>query len=397
MPFTRYGALSAVLIAAVLSATTVATAQVSEPLPSKYQEEKRAANSSTVSIISSSISSSYTEFAQDIQNVLDEDGTGSLRVLPILGSGGGQNIHDMLFLKGIDMGVTDAAYLGYWKEKNPALYGDIENRINYICKLLNAEFHIIVGKDIKSYEDLRGKKVSFWKRLSITSLAAENIFKALGIQVQPIYLENATAIEKLRAGEIAAVARMSGAPHGDYRGIKAEEGFHLLPLDPALVAPEKFGALMSTYLPAELTSEQYPQLIPPGKKIPTVATIIVLAAYNWPERTERYAKMANFVQRFFDNLDKFRQPTRHPKWFDVNPAANVMGWKRFKPAQDWLDQNMAGGTAQPQSDDLRTAFEAFMQDYTVKTGLGPQNKNERDRMYGEFSKWWNTRQNIQQR
>jgi TRAP-type uncharacterized transport system substrate-binding protein len=393
MPLIRYAAMGLALSAAMLSITTASFAQVAAP--SKYQDEKTAANSSTVSIISSSISSSYTEFAQDIQDVLDENGTGALRVLPILGSGGGQNIHDMLFLKGIDMGVTDAAYLNYWKKKDPVLYGDIENRINYICKLLNAEFHILVGKDIKTFADLRGKKVNFWKRLSITSLAAETIFAELGIDVQPIFLENKDAIEKLRTGEIAAVARMSGAPHGDYNKIKAEEGFHLLSLDPGTVPPGKFGSLMSTYLPAELTSDQYPQLIPPGEKVSTVATIIVLAAYNWPDKSERYGKMANFVQRFFDNLEKFRQPTRHPKWKDVNPAANVMGWKRFKPAQDWLDVNMAGGTTQQKQNDLRTAFESFMQDYTVKTGLGPQSQGDREKMYNEFSKWWNSRQNLQ--
>ena len=395
MPLLRYAAVGLVLSATILSTSTIAAAQTPEGVQSKYQEEKRSANSSTVSIISSSISSSYTEFAQDIQNVLDEDGQGSLRVLPILGSGGGQNIHDMLFLKGIDMGVTDAAYLGYWKRKDPVLYGDIENRIAYICKLLNAEFHIVVGKDIKSYADLRGKKVNFWKRLSITSLAAETIFDALGIDVQPTFLENDVAIEKLRKGEIAAVARMSGAPHGDYKNIKPGDGFHLLPLDPATLPEGRFASLMSFYLPAELTSEQYPQLIPAGERVPTVATIIVLAAYNWPEKTERYAKMANFVQKFFDNLEKFRQPTRHPKWFDVNPAANVVGWRRFKPAQDWLDQNMPTGQPAQRTSDLRAAFEAFMQDYTVKTGLGPQSKGERERMYNEFSKWWTERQGVQ--
>jgi TRAP-type uncharacterized transport system substrate-binding protein len=397
MAFIR-NAARALLVAAFMSGASAAVGQVADTTPSRYQDEKRSANSSTVSIISSSISSSYTEFAQDIQNVLDEDGQGSLRVLPILGSGGGQNIHDMLFLKGIDMGVTDAAYLGYWKRKDPVLYGDIENRIAYICKLLNAEFHILVSKDIKSFDDLRGKKVNFWKRLSITSLAAETIFDALGVKVQPTFLENKSAIEKLRSGEIAAVARMSGAPHGDYDDIKPGDGFHLLPLDPATLPAGRFGTLMSSYLPAELTAEQYPQLIPAGEKVPTVATIIVLAAYNWPEKSERYGKMANFVQRFFDNLEQFRQPTRHPKWSDVNPAANVSGWRRFKPAQDWLDQNMAAtNSVQQKPNDLRTAFEAFMQDYTVKTGLGPQDKGERERMYNEFSKWWHSRQNVPQR
>jgi TRAP-type uncharacterized transport system substrate-binding protein len=392
----RFVALFAGVFVFLLSNSAHLAAQSAEPLHLKYQEEKRSANSSTVSIISSSISSSYTEFAQDIQDVLDEDGQGTLRVLPILGSGGGQNIHDMLFLKGIDMGVTDAAYLNYWKEKDPILYGDIESRINYICKLLNAEFHILVGKDIKSFEDLRGKKVNFWKRLSITSLAAETIFKSLGVEVEATFLENDAAIEKLRTGDIAAVARMSGAPHNDYRGVKAVDGFHLLPIDPSVIAGSKFSRLMGSYLPAELTSEQYPQLIPAGQKVPTVATIIVLAVYNWPEKTDRYAKLSNFVTRFFDSMEKFRHPARHPKWADVNPAANVSGWRRFKPAQEWLDKNMPQGRLARQPQDLRTAFEDFLQDYTVKTGVGPKNEADRQYMFNEFSKWWSTKNSGRQ-
>lgn len=57
---------------------------------SSYQNEKVLANASTVTIMSSSVSSTYTRFAQDIQNVLDDKSENGLRVLPILGSGGGR-------------------------------------------------------------------------------------------------------------------------------------------------------------------------------------------------------------------------------------------------------------------------------------------------------------------
>jgi hypothetical protein len=187
---------------------------------------------------------------------------------------------------------------------------------------------------------LRGKKVNFWKRESITSLAADTIFNALGIDVEPVYLDNAAAIEKLRNGEIDGVARMSGAPHNDYNTVKPEDGFHLLPLDTAELSDAQNVKLTSVYLPAELTSKQYPQLIPAGKSVPTMATIIVLAVYNWPEKSERYVKLEKFVQRFFGSIADFRNPARHPKWTSVNLAANVSGWQRFKPAQDWLDQNV---------------------------------------------------------
>jgi hypothetical protein len=328
-----------------------------------------------------------------MQNVLDDRGVDGLRVLPLLGSGGGQNIQDMLFLKGIDMGITDAAYLQYYKEQDPVLYANIESRINYICKLLNAEFHLLTHQGIQSYADLRGKKVNFWKRESITSLAADTIFNALGVDVEPVYLDNAAAIEKLRSGEIDAVARMSGAPHNDYNTVKPEDGFHLLPLDTTGLTDAQNAKLTSVYLPAELTSKEYPQLIPAGNSVPTMATIIVLAVYNWPENSERYVKLEKFVQRFFNSIADFRNPARHPKWTSVNLAAKVNGWQRFKPAQDWLDQNVQASQSPDNAADLRVAFDAFMRDYALKTSLGPRSEADRDRMFKEFSKWWQTQRN----
>ncbi|MGF1621989.1 MAG: TAXI family TRAP transporter solute-binding subunit [Rhodomicrobiaceae bacterium] len=393
MNFVRAGlAALSLCLCQVLSSGTIAAQTANSP-QAKYQAAKEQANASSVTIISSSVSSTYTRFAQDMQNVLDDRGVDGLRVLPLLGSGGGQNIQDMLFLKGIDMGITDAAYLQYYKEQDPVLYANIESRINYICKLLNAEFHLLTHKGIQSYEDLRGKKVNFWKRESITSLAAETIFNALGIDVEPVYLDNAAAIEKLRTGEIDGVARMSGAPHNDYNTVKPEDGFHLLPLDTTGLTDAQNARLTSVYLPAELTSKEYPQLIPAGKNVPTMATIIVLAVYNWPEKSERYAKLEKFVQRFFNSIADFRNPARHPKWTSVNLAANVSGWQRFKPAQDWLDQNIQASQNSDGANELRVAFDAFMRDYALKTSLGPRSEADRERMFQEFSKWWQTQRN----
>ncbi|WP_088347017.1 MULTISPECIES: TAXI family TRAP transporter solute-binding subunit [Rhodomicrobium] len=391
MGLVRAALLGASLCLCQLSICGGAAAQNANTPQSKYQAAKEQANASSVTIIASSASSTYTRFAQDMQDVLDDRSLGGLRVLPLLGSGGGQNIHDMLFLKGIDMGITDAAYLQYYKEQDPILYGNLESRINYICNLMNAEFHLLTHQGIKSYADLRGKKVSFWKQESITSLAAENIFKVLGVEVVPVYLDDAAAIEKMRSGEIDAVARMSGAPHNDYSTVKPEDGFHLLPLDTATLTDAQHAKLTSIYLPSELTSKQYPQLIPAGKTVPTLATIIVLAVYNWPEKSERYLKLEKFVQRFFSNIAEFRNPARHPKWTSVNLAAKVIGWQRFKPAQEWLDQNVQATSND--TTDLRVAFEAFMRDYAVKTSLGPRTETEREKMFKDFSKWWQTQRN----
>jgi TRAP-type uncharacterized transport system substrate-binding protein len=369
---------------ALLAAATVAHG-VENTFASKYRDQKRQANTNTVTIIASSGSSTYTRFAEDIQNVLDVLDPNGLRVLPMIGRGGGQNFHDILFLRGIDLGTTDADYMRYYKQKDPVLYADADQRIQYIAKLFNAEFHVLARTDIRSYNDLKGKKVNFWKPLSITAMAAENIFRVLDINVVPTNFDNDLAIEKLRSGEIAAVVRMGGAPQNDYTAVKPEDGFHLVPLTDASLPKDKFANLMQLYIPTALRHEQYPLLIPAGQSVPTVAGSVVLAAYAWPENSEGYQRLANFVKIFFDHIDRFSDPSRHPKWREVNLAATVPGWTRFRPAQEWLDSHKAQTTA---SIDMKRDFEKFMQEYQRTSGKRALTRGEQDALYQEFLAWW---------
>src|SRR5262245_27177901 len=78
---------------------------------SRQEEQKRQANAIVVTIVASSASSTYTRLAEDLQNVLDETGRDGLRVLPVLGRGGGQNFNDLLFVRGVDIATTDAEYM----------------------------------------------------------------------------------------------------------------------------------------------------------------------------------------------------------------------------------------------------------------------------------------------
>jgi uncharacterized protein len=382
---------SAGLLLAGIPLATGALAQTKPALnekPTLYEEQKRLANASIVTIMSSSTSSTYTRFVEDIQNVLDDLGPDGLRILPILGRGGGQNFRDMMFLRNVDMGTTDADYMRYFKETEPWVFAQAEQRVHYIVKLFNAEFHVLARRDINSYADLQGKRVNFFKPLSNTALAAETIFRILGIGVVPTNLDNDQAIEKLRNGELAAVVRLSGAPHTDYAGVKPQDGFRLLPLDERTVSRQRLTQLYNTYLPTELTHAQYPDLIPQGTTVPTVAGSVVLATFAWPEGSERYQKTAKLVRLLFDNFDKFIDPSRHPKWREVSLTATVPGWVRFKPAQEWLDAHKTAATQPPT--EIRAAFERFLKDQESK---GRRiSVPEREALFRAFDAWWNNRQ-----
>jgi uncharacterized protein len=350
----------------------------------RYLEEKRQANSNLVTAMASSSSSAYTRLIEDIQNVLEGADPKGVRLVPLIGRGGGQNFRDILFTRGVDMGVTDADYMRFFLGKDPAIYGGLEQRVHYIAKLCNAEFHVLAKKDIRSLADLKGKKVNFWKPLSITALAAEKVFKILGVDVIPTFYDNDAALEKLRSGEISAMTRMSAAPHGDYNAVRAEEELHLLSLYDNALPQGKFEQLIASYVPAELSHAHYPKLIGANERILTVAGNIVLAVYAWPEQSERYQNLALFVNAFFANIDKLKDPARHPKWSEFNVEANVAGWTRFKPAQDWLN---AHKSTPPRKLDGALSFSEFMVEYQKTAGRRALSAKEQKSMYQSFLKW----------
>jgi len=326
-------------------------------------------NANTIAIVSGNPNATYMSIAYDMSAVLD-DGD-EFRVLPVIGKGGGQNIKDVRFLKGIDLGITQSNLLGTYKRSNEI--GAIDDKIVYIAKLFNEEMHLIVRADsgINAIADLAGKKVNFSDVGSGTQLSTRDIFDKLGIAAQEVNMGQADAFEALKRGEIAATILIAGKPAGSMGKLKAADGFRILPV--AYAKP-----LQTDYLPATLAPQDYPGLIAPGEKVETVAVGAVLIAFNWPKGTDRYRRIQKFVDNFFPKLAEFQRAPRHPKWREANLAAVLPGWKRFEGAEEWLRRN-----ASPQAE--RDQFEQFLVGRREKAAALPS--EERDRLFQEFLQW----------
>jgi uncharacterized protein len=367
-------------------------AQSQKPAVS-YEEKKRQANDIAVTVVVSGISCTCARFAEDIRNVVNDLGPNGIRVLPVLGVGGLQNVNDVLFLKNIDMAVVDEDNLRLLKKKDPVLYANIEQRVQYITKLYNSEFHVLARNDIKSYDDLKGKKVNFNLKDSQTEVTADTVFNTLDIPVQRSYYDNDEAIKRLMSGEISAMIILTGAPQATLAKVKKEDGVHFLPLDQESLPRHELHDLFATYLPAEITHENYPNLVAEGTTVPTIANRALLVAYAWPENSQRYNKVAKFVDAFFSKIDQFNSPSRHPKWREINLSAEMPGWVRFKPAAEWLaaHRNQAvsanpDSTPGQSSPELRLAFEKFMQNYASSSGRKTLSTKERELLFARFMK-----------
>src|SRR5262245_34442533 len=86
-----------------------------KPTPSSSREAYRARmNENVVTIIAGSSSGTDLAIVQDIADVLDEGD--ELRVVPMVGKGPAQNVKDVMFLRGVDMGITQANILKHFAQ-----------------------------------------------------------------------------------------------------------------------------------------------------------------------------------------------------------------------------------------------------------------------------------------
>src|SRR3954452_20766472 len=134
--------------------------------------------------------SPFIRYAADLAKVLD-DGN-NLRVIPMVTYGAVSNVTDLLNLRGIDVAITQADVLDHFRRE--VKIPDIENRIQYISPLFLAEVHIYAREEFKTLKDLAGKKVAFNTPGSAANLPGQVVFQRLGVQVEPVFINNAIAL-----------------------------------------------------------------------------------------------------------------------------------------------------------------------------------------------------------
>jgi TRAP transporter TAXI family solute receptor len=367
--------LVAVVLAAAFSTSAYAQKGArNKPVPDKSELGTLGdrINSNTISIVSGNINATYLTIAYDLSAVLD-DGD-NFRVLPVIGKGGGQNIRDVRFLKGVDLGITQSILLNTARRTNEL--GPLADKIVYIAKLFNEEMHVVIRADsgITSLEQLSGRKVNFSDVGSGTQLSTRDIFRRLNIQAQEVNVGQADAFEQLKSGEIAATINIAGKPTAAMGKLRADDGFRFLPIP----FPKE---LQEEYLPATLTREDYPGMIAAGQEVDTIAVGAVLVAYNWPKGSDRYRRIETFVNQFFPKLAEFQKPPRHPKWRETNLAATLPGWTRFDAAEQWLQRHRQSPIA-----GVRDQFNQFL---AARVGAGAvlATSDDRERLFQEFLKW----------
>jgi TRAP transporter TAXI family solute receptor len=354
----------ALTLMAMLLGASVADSEVSPRIgaraPRLEDQWKEKLNANTLSIIAGSPQDTYLDITHDLAVVLNNQ---DLRILPIVGMGGAQNIRDVLYLRGVDMGITSTQMLRYFASTGE-LSSALDQQITYITRLYPEEMHVVAGPNVKSLQDLNGKKVNFSEAGSSTQITARDVFGLLSVNVEEVNMSQEDALVAIKNSEIAATVDFSGKPAGIFAHVQASDNLHL-------VEVPYTRTLENIYLPGTLEQTLYPNLIAAGQKVQTVAVDSVLITNNWGPGGDRYRRVEKFVEALFTYFPDLKKPPRHPKWQEVDLGKELPGWQRFQAAQEWLQQ--------AKFDEFRAKHQG--------ANVQAESPADKQRMFREFLEW----------
>jgi uncharacterized protein len=161
--------------------------------------------------------------------------------------------------------------------------------------------------------------------------------------------------------------------------LKSNDGFHFL------TVPINEG-IAKLYIPVRVSAADYPDVIPKDNPVDTIAVGNVLIVADLRQVPERYRNVANFVDIFFTGFQSLLTPGYHPKWNEVNIAAEVPGWRRYAPAEQWLQRNTQIAKA-PNPEMLRTMFSRFVDERRQAAGGAAMNQQDKDALFQQFQSW----------
>jgi TRAP-type uncharacterized transport system substrate-binding protein len=362
----RSGSFAVAAIAAVITAIFW--------LPMALAQQSVAINRGVVELETTGSAGIAVRIAEDLAHLIDDGAT--RRVVPVVGKGTLQNLADLKFLRGVDIAILQADVVDYAKEQR--VLAGIE-AITYITKLYNEEFHLLARPEIKNIAGLANQKVNVGLTGSDTAITASRLFDRLKLQVTATHDSQQLALDKLRKGEIVALAFVAGKPAPLFAGLTGEDRLHFV----AVPFTQAAGAV---YAPTRLTAADYPGLVPPDQPIDTLAVGSILATADLRQVPDRYRNIANFVDAFFTGFQSLLAPGNHPKWQEVNLAAELPAWRRYPPAAEWLQRNVQVANIQ-NTDNLRTMFSRFIDEHRQASGGGPMSDQEKAALFQQFQAW----------
>ncbi|HVY16040.1 MAG TPA: TAXI family TRAP transporter solute-binding subunit [Rhodopila sp.] len=366
-----------ILLLVVLCGLFVMPTAWSQGISPRSPAEKALLNQNAVGLATGGPGGTYSRMGVDLSTLLNNPSrTDPFRVVVSLSQGSVNNIQDLFDLRNIDLAIVQSDVLEAFSPTEDAR-DELRKRFRLIAPLHREEIHIL-GRAIHSLEGLEGKRVNIDAPGSGTQITARHLFAQLNIHPQFTEMTSLQARDALLGGQIDALVYVVGRPADLFKGISGEKAMQA---DLSFVPIDRTVQNIDEYGPAQLTSDDYPNLIGQNETVPTRAVTAVMAVYAWsPQQNPvRYLAAKRFVERFFDHAGELSHSGFSKSWCAVDLGKSVLGWQRFEPAADWLSAHPGGPTrlcaaagsqceCAPEPPDLNACQEHF-QAYYKSQGL----------------------------
>lgn len=216
-----------------------------------------AQTSSEIKLVTGNEVGEYYSIGKDIEK-LGEKHNLDIDVIPTQGAL--QNIHDVFKYDSIALGIVQGDVLAFLNifANDDGEMGIKAESLRNVLPLFKEQIHVIARKDIKSLQDLAGKRISIGEEGSGTSMTASTLLYQLKINPKELVSYDVKrGIYELRNGNIDALFYVAGVPSKVLQEqISPEDNFHLLPVTLMITPEDEFYSFF--YTPVTLPANTYP-------------------------------------------------------------------------------------------------------------------------------------------
>jgi uncharacterized protein len=258
----------------------------------------------------------YYQIAQDIKQIAEQSGipieivqtSGSFENINLLGSGK------------VDLAILQLDTLKFASDVLQARAGiNLLAEVKVVLNLFPEELHVIAkNENIRSLDQLNGKKVAVGPENGGSALTAEVLLTLYGVRVEKSFEAPAEALQKLQTGALDALIFVGGAPVPAFE--KLDRSFHFvrLPANPLMEQIYQKRQIPSAVYPWAAAMETY-----------TVPSVVMTR----DRKDEGYAAVIQkLVLAILTNKEKL-DASGHPKW-KTSLVRYFHGAAGYAPAND---------------------------------------------------------------
>lgn len=225
--------------------------------------------------------------------------------------------------------------IAYYAEKGIELFQDKKvDSLRGLATLYPETIHIVtLDKNIKTLQDLKGKRVSVGNIGSVVEANARQIFEAAGVDMNDLkvqYLTFAEASNNLKDGNVDAAFVTAGVPVAAISDVSAQHDVTIIPLDDEVIEKliEKYPYYTKIIVPKDTYRGQ-------TEESQTVSVMSMLAVSSELDEDMAY----NLIKTMYDNLDRIK--AAHAIGAKIKPETGLEGMsiKLHPGAEKYFKEN----------------------------------------------------------